>query len=126
MIQKAFSLYRSTPIVDGLKLDDQGNVVAFYKLRKNPGEDGYIGIDDTVTIPADIMVHMFRQDRPTQYRGVGQLAPCIELFGKLRRFTEATIETAENAASILGTIETAFQPDVCTPGTDRDWETYEP
>ncbi len=118
MIQKAFSLYRSTPIVDGLKLDEQGNVTAFYKLRKNPGEDGYIGIDDTVTIPSDIMVHMFRQDRPTQYRGVGQLAPCIELFGKLRRFTEATIETAENAASILGTIETAFQPDVCTPGSD--------
>ena len=113
--------YGDSPEVDGLKLDEQGNIVGFYKLRSHPGGDGG-GSDwnsDVDLIPADIMVQMFRQERPSQFRGVSWLTACIEMFGKLRRYTEACIETAENAASILGTIETAFQPNLCTPGDLR-------
>jgi len=64
------------------------------------------------------MVHLFRRERPSQWRGVSQLAPCINLFAKLRRFTEAVIDTAENFAAVGGTIETAFTPDLCDHSED--------
>jgi capsid protein len=105
------------PVVDGLRLDRQGNVVEYHKMRSHPGSNTVNMLGQYDEIPADYIVHLYRKSRPSQYRGISHLAPCIELFGKLRRYTEATIETAENAASMLGTIETAFQPNLCTPGS---------
>jgi capsid protein len=99
-------------------MDRRGNVVSYHKLKQHPGsnQSGLNMTGEIDEIPADIVVHLFKKNRPSMYRGVSQLAPCIELFNKLRRFTEATIETAENAASILGTVETAFQPNLCAAG----------
>lgn len=118
-IWKQWYPYHDIPPVDGMRLDALGNVIEYHKLRNHPGsthtynnyfEHEYDPIDP------DVCVHLYRKERPSQFRGVSELAPCIELFGKLRRYTEAALETAENAASILGTIETGFQPDLCAEG----------
>lgn len=108
------------PYIDGMKLDCNGNVSEYHRRRNHPGSQNQVGSllhNDYDRMSPDVVCHIFRKERPTQYRGISQLLPCIELFAKLRRYTEAVLETAENAASILGTIETAFGPDVCAPGS---------
>lgn len=106
------------PAVDGIRYDRLGNVLEYHKLRHHPGghqSSGFLSGEREILRP-EVVCHLFRKERPSQFRGVSHLAPCIELFGKLRRYTEAVIGTAEQAASLLGTIETAFQPDLCNEG----------
>ena len=101
--------------VDGLQLDAYGNVAAYHKLKYHPGGDHYgAGAPYNYdTLSPDYVAQLFRRERPTQYRGVSWLAPSLPLFAKLRRYTEAVLTTAENHASVLGTMETGFAPDDC-------------
>jgi capsid protein len=45
------------------------------------------------------MLHFYRQTRPEQRRGVPDIAPALNLFGQLRRFTLAVLSAAEAAAN---------------------------
>ena len=108
---------REYPIVDGIRMDRRGNVRTYFKLRQHPGSNHFANLMGSVDeIPSDIIVHMYRKERPSQYRGVSHLAPCVEKFNHLRRFADSTLESAENFAKMMGFIETAFQPNLCAPG----------
>ena len=107
------------PYVDGMRLDANGNISEFHKLKYHPGsqyQSASMEYNQYDIISPDVCCHIFRKERPTQYRGISQLTPCVELFAKLRRYTDAVLETAENAASILGSIETSMGIDDCAPG----------
>lgn len=120
MYEPDWDLRRVVPAIDGIRLDDAGNVLGYYIAKHHPGTGEALLASDVDYIPADNIVHLFRKERPTQYRGVPHVTPCIELFEKLRRYTEATIGTAEAAAALVGTIETAFQPDLCSSPIGAD------
>lgn len=86
--------------IDGLDLDEAGNVVAYHVLREHPGGQLLVAPQDSTRVPADQVIHLFRCDRPGQYRGIPEPTPALPLFAQLRRFTLATLDAAEGAARI--------------------------
>lgn len=92
---------------DGIAFDAAGRPTDYYILKHHPASpyaaSGIYGDHDV--IPADQVVHLFRQRRPGQFLGTPWFAPSLELFAQMRRFTAATLDTAETAADVAGTLE---------------------
>ena len=99
-------------LVDGIKIDKFGKPVQYYVQKKHPGSlvaSMGMSIDDYDVVPAAVMIHLYRQDRPGQTRGVPWFTPAVPLFAQLRRFTLATIDAAETAACYSAVIKSNGQ-----------------
>lgn len=83
--------------VDGLEISPDGYVDAFHMLDRHPGDNGY-GSLMSHTISWLNMVHVYRDDRPGQRRGIPETTPALPLFSTLRRFVLAVLGSAEVAA----------------------------
>ena len=92
--------------VDGLLLDDYGNPLAYQVMKNHPGGPNRMTFDDFTSVPAAAMIHVFRQDRPGQHRGIPEITPALPLFAQLRRFTLAVLSAAEAAADFAGILYT--------------------
>lgn len=92
--------------VDGIRLDIFGNPVAYHVLNDHPGSNGFHFGAEFRTVPASHMIHIFRQDRPGQHRGIPEITPALHLFAQLRRFTLAVLSAAEAAANFAGILYT--------------------
>jgi len=92
--------------VDGIRLDVLGNPVAYRVLKDHPGALRWRFREEYFAVPASHMIHVFRQDRPGQHRGVPEIMPALPLFAQLRRFTLAVISAAEAAADFAGILYT--------------------
>ena len=91
--------------VDGISFDAFGNPTSYKVLRHHPG--GAFGYSTEITIiPAKNMIHIFRQDRPGQHRGIPEITSALPLFAQLRRFTLAVLSAAEAAADFAGILYT--------------------
>lgn len=99
--------------LDGLVMDEAGNVVSYDVLSQHPGDAILWGMDYR-RYPARLVRHWFRCDRPGQIRGVSELTPALPLFAFLRRYTLATVSAAEIAANFAGLLETEAPPDGTT------------
>lgn len=88
---------------DGVECDEDGEVASYKVLKYHPGSYR-IGADfgKADTISADNMLHWYIPDRPGQLRGVTPFTSALGIFAQLRRFTMATLSSAEIAASIAG------------------------
>lgn len=91
-------------MVDGVELDPLGNPAKYHIAKDNP--DGFGFSTGFETVPAEMMIHLFRQDRPGQHRGVPEITPGLPLFAQLRRYTLAVLSAAELAADISGIVYT--------------------
>ena len=92
--------------VDGIRFDEFGNPIEYHVLRHHPGEMSLNWDDDYVRVPAESMVHYFREDRPGQSRGIPEITPALPLFAQLRRYTLAVLSAAETAADFAAVIYT--------------------
>lgn len=92
--------------VDGIKFDQFGNPTAYYILRHHPGSGISYGRTAGDWVKSDKILHIFREDRAGQKRGVSEIAPALPLFAMLRRFTLATIAAAETAADFAAVMKT--------------------
>jgi lambda family phage portal protein len=90
--------------VDGLEFDVIGNVIAYQVLNFHPGSNYRVNTLQFQRVPSSQMVHWFRANRPSQHRGVPEVAPALKLFAQLRRYTEAVIAAAETAADLAAFI----------------------
>jgi lambda family phage portal protein len=97
-------------ILDGLFVDDYGNVISYNVLRQHPGEHYQSLLLKADVIPARKMIHFFHADRPGQYRGCPEITPSLPLFAQLRRYTLAVIRAAESAALPSWLLETQQPP----------------
>ena len=61
---------------------------------------------DAIRVDGGDMIHVFRQDRPGQHRGIPEITPALPLFAQLRRFTLAVLSAAEAAADFAGILYT--------------------
>jgi lambda family phage portal protein len=95
-------------VVDGIQFDRAGNPVAYWVSRTHPGDS--FATTEYDRVDAANVLHWFRPDRPGQVRGVSELAPGLNLFGQLRRYTLATVLAAEFAATVAGVMETDLPP----------------
>jgi lambda family phage portal protein len=85
--------------VDGIHYDNAGTPTGYDVLKHHPGDFFAVNMNwQTDQIPASDMVHLFNHDRPGQVRGVPEITPALPLFALLRRYTLATISSAEVAA----------------------------
>jgi lambda family phage portal protein len=106
--------------VDGIEYDANGNPARYWLLREHPGS-GMVGVGDADAIDAASVIHWFRPRRPGQSRGYPEITPALPLFAYNRRFTLATVQAAETAASIAGVLYTDSSVD-----PDEADETLEP
>jgi lambda family phage portal protein len=84
--------------IDGIRFDSEGNVTFYEVLDRHPGDDVPLKDYTPKPIPAALIMHWFRTDRPGQLRGVPEITPALPLYAQLRRFTLAVITAAETAA----------------------------
>lgn len=101
---------RSEPnVVNGIRYDDFGNPTEYFLLHQHPGSSWNIGGSyEGEWIPAKRITHWAHTTRPGLQRGVAEIAPVLELFAILRRFTMATLSAAEFAASIAAILKTTM------------------
>lgn len=91
--------------IDGIQFDEWGNPLWYNVLKFHPG-GRFAGMpNDSARVPADYMIHLFRQDRPGQHRGIPEITPALPLFALLRRYTLAMVKKMETSANISGVIE---------------------
>lgn len=92
--------------VDGIEYDSSGNPTSYHLLKSHPGALYQLPNMQYDRIPASMMMHLFRSDRPGQHRGVPELTPALPLFAMLRRYTLATLAAAETAADFAAVLFT--------------------
>jgi len=103
---KAQSLKPKAHEIDGVVLDAFGNPVAYRVLKDHPGGGGFSIGEEYLTVPGGHVIHVFRQERPGQHRGIPEITPALPLFAQLRRFTLAVLAAAEAAADFAGILYT--------------------
>lgn len=111
--------------IDGIILDEHGNPIEYHILRQHPGGPFYTAMLEYDKVPPSHMVHIFDEDRAGQHRGMSEIMPSLPLYAHLRRFTLATINSAEKAAILSGAIKNnvPVDPDeVDAPTTGDLWE----
>ncbi len=91
--------------VDGITFDPFGNPVSYKVLKRHPGGTDSFNTE-SATVKAENMIHVFRQDRPEQHRGIPEITAALPLFAHLRRFTLAVVSAAEAAADFAGILYT--------------------
>jgi capsid protein len=91
--------------VDGIEFDAFGNPVSYRVLKAHPGGTDSFNTE-FLTVRAEDMIHVFRQDRPEQHRGIPEITAALPLFAHLRRFTLAVVSAAEAAADFAGILYT--------------------
>lgn len=92
-------------VIDGISFDRFGNPIEYHVLRQHPGES-LVSSRDYDRLPATMVLHWFRADRPGQARGIPDIMPALPLFAQLRRFTLAVLSAAETAADFAGILYT--------------------
>ena len=96
--------------VDGISYDRWGNPTDYRVLKYHPGDIRYMPGDDAIHIPAEYMIHIYRQDRPGLHRGVPEITPALPLFAQLRRYNLAVLSAAEAAADFAAILYTDAPP----------------
>jgi len=99
--------------VDGLEIDQFGDPAFYHLLRNHPGETSVAGFGEYDRVPAHFVIHLYREERPGQRRGVPEITPALPLYAVLRRYTLATLHKAEIAALMavfLKTTASGFDP----------------
>lgn len=91
--------------VDGIRYDRYKNPIEYHVLKEHPGESLRITTgDEYERVPADLVLHWFRADRPGQARGVPDITPALPLYALLRRYTLAVLAAAETAADFAAVL----------------------
>ena len=101
-------------IYDGVEVDNQGRVVAYYVSNRYPFEykpmpedmkwDRILAVGEKTGLPN--VLHIMDSERPDQYRGVSYLAQVIEPLLQLRRYTESELMAAMIQSFFTAWIET--------------------
>ena len=97
--------------VDGISYDTWGNPVDYRVLKYHPGDVKFTIGAEAIHVPAEYMLHIFRQDRPGLHRGVPELTAALPLFAQLRRYNLAVLSAAEAAADFAAILYTDAPPD---------------
>lgn len=128
-------------IHDGIEYDRDGNRVAYHLFDQHPGGDWFKGVgwrSRSQRVPADRVLHVYRQDRPGQMRGVTWFAPIALALQDLGDYQDAQImrqkiaacfaafhrrsnETGQDASSDVGQLGGTLSPGLIQEiGQDED------
>ncbi len=105
--------------IDGIEFDEYGNPIFYDVLKQHPGSQwGGLG-QEVERVPARFMLHLFREDRAGQHRGVSEVGSSLNCYAQGRRFREAVLAGAENIANLSLFLKTqtdpSTEPDIVRP-----------
>ncbi len=107
--------------VEGIQFDTRGMRVAYRLWNGNPNESGFIQRRDYREVPAADVIHLFRQLRPGQIRGVPDVSSTLLRMRDLDDYHAAALMLAK-VQSILGVFVTSPAQQTASPigveGTD--------
>lgn len=87
-------------IINGVEFNVLGQRVAYWLFRQHPGDvlGGFTA--QSYRVPAESVLHVYRQDRPGQVRGVSWFAPVTVKFRDFDEFDDATLVKQKVAACL--------------------------
>ena len=116
-------------VVQGVEFDAIGRRVAYWLYPEHPGSDSFFP-GTSRRVPAESVLHIYRQDRPGQVHGVSWFAPVILTLKQFDEYTDAQLMKQLIAACLsvivtdpdgtgtpLGVTESG--EDVASPELDR-------
>ena len=84
--------------VQGIEFDAIGRVVAYHLFNEHPGNVNFFRTLKSTSVPADLIAHVYRVDRPGQVRGVSWFAPVVLRLNDFRDFNDAQLVRQKIAA----------------------------
>lgn len=114
--------------VGGIRFDPRdGEPLSYTMLVDHPGDNFAWNDQATEQITADDVFHWFRVERGGQVRAVSEMCSSLSLYAQLRRWTLATLDAAETAASIAAILKTQSMPldEDGMSDYDRDVEAFD-
>lgn len=92
---------------DGILFNNYGEPISYRILDYNPGDNAArTAVATATTYPAVNVCHWFKPFAPEQRRGISEIAPCIDLFNLIDRYSKAVVQAAETAADLAMVIKT--------------------
>jgi lambda family phage portal protein len=86
-------------IVHGVEFDAIGRRVAYWLFKEHPGSE-FGNAVASAPVPAESVLHIYRQDRPGQVRGVSWFAPVMLAWKDFDDFDDATMMKQKVAACL--------------------------
>ncbi len=106
-LSNPYTIADSEKFHDGIMFDAVGRPDKYCILKSHPGSQWMSSSFDYDVYPASRVIHFFVVDHPGQTRGIPWITPSLPICANMRRFTLATVNAAETAANISGTIHTS-------------------
>jgi lambda family phage portal protein len=90
----------------GIEFDLIGRRVAYHFRRRHPGDstDQRIAVPDTVRVPAEDVLHIYRPIDAGQIRGLPHVAPAMVRLFLLDQYDDAELDRKKTAAMFAGFI----------------------
>ncbi|MFP1646726.1 phage portal protein [Pontitalea aquivivens] len=90
----------------GIEFDRIGRRVAYHFRRRHPGDstDQRVAVPDTVRVPAEDVLHIYRPLDAGQIRGLPHVAPAMVRLFLLDQYDDAELDRKKTAAMFAGFI----------------------
>lgn len=114
-------------VVQGVEVDRLGVVQAYHFWTQHP-DDFKNGVTvSRMRVEADEILHLYKPNRPGQYRGLPWITPAMYFLARLHEYMDAELIAAQSAASQIATIETPLNDTSAYAGNnDREIIEMEP
>lgn len=100
--------YEGRAILQGVEIDETSRPVAYWLYPRHPGESWPIlppiGLRTSVRVPASEVLHVFKQQRPGQVRGMSWLAPVLSTLRDLSDYEAALLMKAKIEACMAAVV----------------------
>ena len=109
-------------IRSGIEIDPGGRRVAYHLYKEHPGEANFFSAESgqTVRVPAEEIMHIYRQLRPGQLRGQTDFAPVLVKLYELDVYDDAELVRKKVSAMFCGIIKKSRPDDQTIPETESD------
>jgi lambda family phage portal protein len=108
-------------IRNGLEYNELGKIVAYYFYKEHPGDAFSFGLQ-TVRVPAEKVIHIYKPLRAGQHRGLPWLTTVLVKLHELDKYDDAELLRKQIAAMYVGfvTRTATDEDDSPIPGMEAD------
>jgi len=93
-------------VIRGVELDELNTPIAYWVYPHHPA-DTYVSRQEPIRIPADQIIHLYRQDRVGQTRGVTWYAPAMQWMRDLKTYLDNEMQAGAIASCFTAFVSSA-------------------